>query len=61
MAIDKDFDNPDYWHGRAEEARTAAEAMKDAEAREAMLRIVQNYEQLAARAERLKKFKKPMA
>jgi hypothetical protein len=43
----------DYWLGRAEEARTMAEDMRDPQAREAMLLIVTQYEFLAERTRKL--------
>lgn len=48
MSIDG---SPEHWLQRAEEVRTAAEGMRDAEARAAMLRVAENYEMIAKRAE----------
>jgi hypothetical protein len=45
------IDNPEHWRARAEECRTLAEQMNDAEARRIMLGIVDSYERLAERAE----------
>ena len=46
------INDPEHWRARAEEARTIAEAMRDAQARESMLRVALEYENLAQRAER---------
>ena len=43
--------NPKHWSDRAEEARLLAYEMKDAQSREAMLRIAEEYEFLAERAQ----------
>jgi len=40
-----------HWRERAEEARAIAETLTDPVARETMLRIAQEYEKLAKRAE----------
>jgi hypothetical protein len=45
------WDNPKYWHRRAEEARTIAETMSNIEARAGMLRLAAYYEAMAQRAE----------
>jgi hypothetical protein len=46
------FDDPAHWYARAEEARTLADQMKhDEKSREAMLRIVADYERMAKHAE----------
>jgi hypothetical protein len=44
--------HPEHWRSRAEEVRTLAEDMTDQQARESLLRIVQEYERLAERAEK---------
>jgi hypothetical protein len=44
------IDNPEHWRARAEESRTLAEQMNDAEARRIMLGIADSYEFLAERA-----------
>jgi hypothetical protein len=45
------INEPEHWHTRAEEARALANQMTDAEAKVAMLRIAEDYERLAQRAE----------
>jgi hypothetical protein len=42
---------PAHWRKRAEQARTIADQMNDAEARSMMLKIAEDYEKLAKRAE----------
>ena len=42
----------DYWRERAEEARTRAEGMHDAGAKETLLRIARTYDAMAQRAAR---------
>ena len=52
------INDPKYWRDRAEETRTRAEQMHDPNSRRRMLRIAEDYEELAKRAERrLKKSK----
>ena len=45
------FGTPEYWRERAREARDAADDMKDAQARKAMLDIAESYETVAERVE----------
>jgi hypothetical protein len=45
--------DPAYWRARAEEARTQASEMKDPRARQTLLDIAENYDQLAEQQERL--------
>jgi hypothetical protein len=44
------FDDPQYWHQRAEEARVLAEQMCDELHKEMMLKVADNYDQLAVKA-----------
>jgi hypothetical protein len=44
------LDDPKHWQERAEEARSIAEQLKDAESRRMLLRISDDYERLAAHA-----------
>jgi hypothetical protein len=42
--------SPEYWRNRAEEARAQAEEMRDADAKQALRKIAEIYEQLAVQA-----------
>ncbi len=45
------IDDPDHWRQRAVEAFALAEQMADADAKRAMVKIAEEYERLAERAE----------
>jgi hypothetical protein len=45
------FKDPQHWRRRAEEARTLADELTDAEAKHKMLKIAEDYEALLIRAE----------
>lgn len=45
------INDPKHWQERAEEARAMAEQLTDEKSRDAMLRIANDYDKLAERAE----------
>ena len=45
------INDPDHWRDRADEARAMAEQMGDLDAKKSMLRVAEEYEQLAQLAE----------
>ena len=45
------LDNPEWWRKRAEEARTIATSMRNADGKHMMLGVAASYEELARRAE----------
>ena len=51
MANRSFLNDPKHWRDRAEEARTRADQLDDPQSKSAMLRIADDYERLAKRAE----------
>jgi hypothetical protein len=45
------INNPEYWLQRAKEMRTLAEDVADGAARQKMLRVAEDYDKLAKRAD----------
>ena len=50
MPIAPHFNNPEYWHRRAEEARVLAERMSNERTKKMMLKVADDYDELAVRA-----------
>ena len=46
------INDPKHWRDRAEEARAHAEQMTDRDTRQTLLKIAEDYEELARRAEK---------
>jgi hypothetical protein len=51
MADRSFLNDPEHWRDRAQEAHTRADQLDDPQSKSAMLRIAQDYELLAKRAE----------
>ena len=52
-AMPPTFGTPEHWRQRAAEARAMAENMTDPQAKRAMLRVADSYEEIAKRVEAL--------
>ena len=50
MPIAQHFNDPKYWHQRAEEVRVLAERVRDETTEKLMLRIADDYDDLAVNA-----------
>ena len=50
MPIAPHFNDPEYWYKRAEEARVLAERMSNERTKKMMLRVADDYDQLAVKA-----------
>jgi hypothetical protein len=53
------INDPKHWRERAEEARTVADEITDPDSKRKMLRIADDYEKLAGRAEKRLAAKNP--
>ena len=51
MSIPSLYNNSEHWRERAEQMRFVAQAIADAKSKASMLRIAEDYEKLAERAE----------
>ena len=51
MAYQSHLDDPEYWRDRAEQVRALVDQVSNQKARDAILRIVADYELLAFRAQ----------
>jgi len=51
MPSEKSIDDPKHWRDRADKVRTLTEDMTDAAVKAIMLRISEDYEELAKQAE----------
>jgi hypothetical protein len=51
MAYQSHLDDPEYWRDRAEQVRALVDEVSNQRARDAILRIVADYEVLAMRAQ----------
>jgi hypothetical protein len=51
MAYQSHLDDPEYWRDRAEQVRALTDEVSNQRARDAILRIVADYELLAIRAQ----------
>jgi hypothetical protein len=56
-----DFNNPEHWRSRAKTIRMLAHDMNDLAAKAMMLRVADDYDDLAVRAEQRLKGQKPAA
>jgi hypothetical protein len=59
--VNRSFDQPEHWRSRAEEMRRLAEDMRDLAAKASMLKIADQYQKPALRAEQRLGNEKPAA